>query len=237
MGRITRAGERARILAVDDDPQVLRYLQRSFEEAGYYVFTTGDPSQAIGLVESRDPDLVVLDLILPGTTGLELLQRIREFSGVPVIFLTASGEADNATLALRMGADDYMTKPFSPTELLARIEATLRRRVLPDQIEVRPPFTLGDLTINFGERRVVVKGQPVSLSATEYKLLYELVTHAGLVLTHDQILQRVWGPEYTGATELIRSFIRNLRRKLGDDARNPQYIHTEPQVGYRVPRP
>lgn len=237
MGRIRRAGERARILAVDDDPQVLRYLQRSFEEAGYHAITTGDPSQVIRLVETEEPDLVILDLVLPGTTGLELLQRIREFSGVPIIFLTASNEADNATLALRMGADDYMTKPFSPTELLARIEATLRRRVLPDQIEVRPPFTLGDLTINFGERRVVVKGQPVSLSATEYKLLYELVTHAGLVLTHDQILQRVWGPEYTGATELIRSFIRNLRRKLGDDAHNPQYIYTEPQVGYRVPRP
>lgn len=237
MGRIRRAGERARILAVDDDPQVLRYLQRSFEEAGYHAITTDDPSRVIGLVETEDPDLVILDLVLPGTTGLELLQRIREFSGVPVIFLTASSETDNATLALRMGADDYMTKPFSPTELLARIEATLRRRVLPDQIEVRPPFTLGDLTINFGERRVTVKGQPVSLSATEYKLLYELVTHAGLVLTHDQILQRVWGPEYTGATELIRSFIRNLRHKLGDDARNPQYIYTEPQVGYRVPRP
>ena len=237
MGRIRRAGERARILVVDDDPQILRYLKRSFEEAGYHAITTGDPTQVIGLVESEEPDLVILDLVLPGTTGLDLLQRIRELSGVPVIFLTASNETDNATLALRLGADDYVTKPFSPTELLARIEATLRRRVLPDQIEVRPPFTLGDLTINFGERRVVVKGQPISLSATEYKLLYELVTHAGLVLTHDQILQRVWGPEYTGETELIRSFVRNLRRKLGDDARNPRYIYTEPQVGYRVPRP
>jgi two-component system KDP operon response regulator KdpE len=121
--------------------------------------------------------------------------------------------------------------------LLARIEAALRRRLTPDQLEVRPPFVLGDLSVNFAERRVCIDGQPISLSATEYKVLYELATHSGLVLTHDQLLQRVWGPEYSGETELVRSFIRNLRRKLGDDARNPRYIFTEPQVGYRMPRP
>ncbi|MCH7706737.1 MAG: response regulator transcription factor, partial [Chloroflexi bacterium] len=189
------------------------------------------------MAASENPDVIILDLGLPDITGCEVLKEIRAFSKVPILILTVRSDETDFVRGIELGADDYMTKPFSPTELLARIEATLRRRVLPDQIEVRPPFTLGDLTINFGERRVVVKGQPVSLSATEYKLLYELVTHAGLVLTHDQILQRVWGPEYTGATELIRSFIRNLRRKLGDDARNPQYIYTEPQVGYRVPRP
>jgi two-component system KDP operon response regulator KdpE len=117
------------------------------------------------------------------------------------------------------------------------MEATLRRRLLPDRTEVQPPFTLGELSVNFAQRLVTLGDQPVSLSATEYKLLYELATHAGLVLTHSQLLQRVWGPEYSGETELVRSFIRNLRRKLNDDARKPRFIFTEPQVGYRMPKP
>jgi len=237
LGRVSRAGERTRILAVDDEPQILRYLQRSLDEGGYQPMVTTDPTEVTKLVELEEPDLVLLDLMLPGTSGFKLLQRIREFSGVPVIFLTARDRDEDAVQALKMGADDYITKPFSPSELLARIEAALRRRVLPDQLEVRPSFMLNDLTINFAERRVAVGGQAVSLSATEYKLLYELATHAGMVLTHDQILQRVWGPEYSGETELVRSFIRNLRRKLGDDARNPRYIFTESQVGYRMPKP
>jgi DNA-binding response OmpR family regulator len=237
LGRVRRAGERTRILAVDDEPRILRYLERSLEEAGYRASVTSNPLEVTRLVELEEPDLVLLDLMLPGISGFELLQRIREFSGVPVIFVTARDRDEDTVQALKMGADDYITKPFSPSELLARIEAALRRRVLADQIEVRPPFMLKDLVINFAERRVAVGGQPVSLSATEYKILYELASHAGMVLTHDQILQRVWGPEYAGEIELVRSFIRNLRRKLGDDARNPRYILTEPQVGYRMPRP
>jgi DNA-binding response OmpR family regulator len=180
---------------------------------------------------------VLLDLMLPGVSGFELLQRIREFSGVPVIFVTARDQDEDTVQALKMGADDYITKPFSPSELLARIEASLRRRLLADQMEVRPSFVLHDLVINFAERRVIVGDQPVSLSATEYKILYELASRAGMALTHDQILQRVWGPEYSGEAELVRSFIRNLRRKLNDNARNPRYILTEPQVGYRMPKP
>ncbi len=237
LGRVRRPGERTRILAVDDEHQVLRLLQRSLDEAGYQPIVTSDPSQVTKIVEKEEPDLVLLDLMLPGVSGFDLLRQIREFSGVPVIFLTASDHSEDTVRALKMGADDYITKPFSVSELLARIEASLRRRVLVDQMEVRPPFVLGDLMISFSERRVTVGGQVVSLSATEYKLLYELATNAGRVLTHDQILQRVWGPEYSGETELVRSFIRNLRRKLGDDARNPRYIFTEPQVGYRMPRP
>lgn len=237
MGRVRRTGERTRVLAVDDEPQVLRYVQRSLDEAGYQAIVTSDPSEVAKLVELEEPDLVLLDLRLPGTSGFDLLQRIREFSGVPVIFLTASDREEDAVRALRSGADDYVTKPFSPSELLARIEAALRRRLLPDLIEARPPFVLGDLTINFAERRVTVGGQEVSLSATEYKILYELATHAGRALTYDQILQRVWGEEYSGETQLVRSFIRNLRRKLGDDARHPRFILTERQVGYRMRKP
>lgn len=237
MGRVSRAGERTRILAIDDDAHMLRLLRRSLENAGYHVTVTSDPLEALKLAETEDPDLILMDYMLPEVSGLDLLQRIREFSGVPVVFLTALSSSEDATTALRMGADDYVTKPFSTSELLARIEATLRRRLLPDRTEVRPPFALGDLSVDFADRRVSVGGTAVPLSATEYKVLYELATNAGRVLTHDQILHRVWGPQYSGEAELVRSFIRNLRRKLGDDARHPRFIFTEPQVGYRVPRP
>jgi PAS domain S-box-containing protein len=237
LGKVSRAGERTRILAVDDEPQILRYLQRSLDEAGYQPITTSDPSSVVELVELEEPDLILLDLMLPGTDGFALLRRIREFSGVPVVFLTASDKEEDTVRALKMGADDYITKPFSPSELLARIEAVLRRRLLPDVLEARAPYVLDNLTINFAERGVTIGNQTVSLSATEYKLLYELAIHAGRVLTHDQILQRVWGQEYSGETALLRSSIRNLRRRLGDDARHPRFILTEPQVGYRMPKP
>ena len=237
LGRIARPGERTRVLVVDDDPQVLRLVQRVLVEAGYHPIATPDPVEALRLAELEEPDLVLLDLGLPGMDGLELLGRLREFSGVPVIFLTAHTDSETATKVLRAGADDYIAKPFAPTELTARIEASLRRRVLPDQTEVRPRFELEDLVVDFAQRRVSVGGKPVALSATEYKLLYELATNAGRVLTHDQILHGVWGAEYSGEHELVRSFIRNLRRKLGDDARNPRYVFTEPQVGYRMPSP
>lgn len=175
--------------------------------------------------------------MLPGASGFDLLRHIREFSGVPVIFLTVSDTDENTVQALRMGADDYITKPFTPSELLARVEAVLRRRVMPDIAEVKPPFVLEDLTINFAERLVTVGAKAVSLTATEYKLLYELATNAGAVLTHDQILRRVWGPGYIGDMNLLHSFIRNLRRKLGDSAQHPRYIFNEMGIGYRMPKP
>lgn len=235
--KIRRRGDKTRILAVDDEPQVLRYLQRSLEEAGHEALMTGDPAEVAKLVEMEEPDVVLLDIRLPGTSGFELLRHIREFSGVPVIFLTASDRDEHVVRAFRMGADDYIKKPFSPSELLARIEVALRRQAAAGGEKVRQPFVLGDLTIDFTERRVLLKNRPVRLSATEYKLLLELATHAGRVLTHDQILQGVWGPEYSGETDLVRSFVRNLRRKLGDDARHPRFIFTEPQVGYQMPKP
>jgi PAS domain S-box-containing protein len=237
LGHISRPGERTRILVIDDEPQVLRYVQRTLEESGFRAIVTQDPEEAIRIAETDDPDMLLLDMQLPGTDGFELLRRVREFSGVPVMFLTARSDSEVAAKALRAGADDYVTKPFSPSELVARIEASLRRRVLSDQTEVREPYRLRDLELDFNDRRVTVGGTAVSLSATEYKLLLELATNAGRVLTHDQILHNVWGPEYSGENELVRSFIRNLRRKLGDDARNPRYILTEPQVGYRMARP
>jgi DNA-binding response OmpR family regulator/signal transduction histidine kinase len=237
LGHISRPGERTRVLVIDDEPQILRYVQRTVEEAGFRAIVTGDPEEALRMVESDDPDMVLIDLQLPGIDGFELLRRVRELSGVPVMFLTARSDSEVAARALRAGAGDYVTKPFAPSELVARIEASLRRRVLSDQTEVRAPYKLGGLELDFNDRRVVVDGVQVALSATEYKLPLELAMNAGRVLTHDQILHNVWGPEYSGENELVRSFIRNLRRKLGDDARNPRYILTEPQVGYRMARP
>jgi two-component system KDP operon response regulator KdpE len=222
---------------VDDEPQILRYFKRTLDGAGYEAIVTSDPSQVAGLVEVKEPDLILLDLIMPETSGFDLLQQIREFSNVPVIIVTASEREEDTVQALKMGADDYVIKPFSQTELFARIEAVLRRRVSPDVLGERPPFALGELSINLAERRVEVGGQPVSLSATEYKLLYELATNAGRLLTHDQLLKLVWGSEYEGQTGLLRSFVNLVRRKLGDDAKHPRFIFTERGVGYRMPRP
>jgi DNA-binding response OmpR family regulator len=197
--------------------------------AGYRPILTNDPGKVLELVELERPDLVLLDLMLPGVTGLDLLQSIRGFSDVPVIFLTASDARDDMISALKMGGDDYITKPFSESELLARIEVVLRRKTMLGIAEATPPYILDGLTINFGECRVTVAGQDVLLSATQYKLLCQL--------TYDQILQLVWGREYRGETELVRSMVRSLRHRLGDNARNPRYIFTVPQVGYRMPLP
>jgi signal transduction histidine kinase/DNA-binding response OmpR family regulator len=237
MGSVSHAGERTRILAVDDDPQILRLVRRVLEEAGYKPILARGADELFALMDGETPDLFLLDMNLPGATGLDLLKRIRESSGTPVIFLTAVDSPEMKAKALKAGADDYITKPFSPIELTARIEASLRRHSMGDVLDARPPFTLGDLSISFSERLVTIGGRPVQLSATEYKILYQLATNAGRVLTHDQILHRVWGPEYSGETELVRSFIRNLRSKLRDDVRNPRYVLTEPQVGYRMPKP
>ncbi len=237
IGRVSEAGAKTRVLAVDDEPQVLRYIQNTLQRAGYKPFITVDPSEVLGLIELEQPQLVLLDLMFPGASGFDLLQRIREISGVPVICVTAKDDEEHTVRALKLGADDYITKPFSPPELLARVEASLRRRAFIDQLEVRPPFELDELVIEFGSRRVSVSGEEIKLTPTEYKLLHELATNAGRALTHDQLLRRVWGPEYSGESQLVRAIIRNLRRKLGDDARKPRFIFTLPQIGYRMAGP
>lgn len=233
--RLVKQTGEACILAVDDDRHVLRYLQRSLAEAGYRPITTDDVKEVARLVELEEPDLLLLDVMLSGTDGFDLLENVREYSDVPVIFLTGRGREDDIVRAFRMGADDYITKPFSRSELLARIDAVLRRRS-QSKPRMREAYSLDGLTVDFIERTIVVDGRPVHLSAIEYKLLHELATHAGRVLTYDQILEHVWGKEYGGATGLLRSVVRNLRAKLGDDARHPRFVITEPQVGYKMPR-
>ena len=227
-------GGRARILAVDDEPQILRLVRNTLSDAGYTPIVTGDPDEVLHLIEQEKPHLVLLDMMLPGTDGIELMTRISEITDAPVIFLAGQGGDQIVARAFEAGADDYMVKPFSPTELAARIEAVLRRRAASNRTKEREPYVLGDLTVNYAERRVTVAGRPVRLTATEYKLLFELSINAGRVLTHDQLLGRVWGRDYSGDSLLLRSFVKKLRGKLKDDANSPRYIFTEPRVGYRM---
>ncbi len=228
--------ERERILAVDDDPQTLRHVRDALTNAGYAPVVTGDPEEALSLVEANDPHLVLLDLMLPGTDGIELMRGILDMADVPVIFLSAYGQEETIARAFENGADDYVVKPFSPTELVARIKAALRKREAPEWAEPSEPFVFGDLAIDYAERRVTLAGHPVQLTAIEYGLLFELSVNAGRVLTYDRLLQRVWGLRRSGDSRRVRTAAKQLRRKLGDDANNPTYILTEPRVGYRMPK-
>ena len=229
-----RERETERILAVDDDPQVLRYLREALTNAGYQPLVTTEPEEALRLVEAHRPQLVMLDWMLPEMDGIELMQDIFNLADVPVIFLSAYGRDEVIARAFEMGATDYMVKPFSPTELVARVQAALRRRAPPRRSTPSEPFVLEDLTINYPERRVIVAGQPVQLSATEYQLLFELSVNAGLVLTYEDLLLGVWGAGNSGDFRLVRGVMNRLRQKLGDDADSPRYIFTEVRVGYRM---
>ena len=226
--------ERERILAVDDDPQTLRHVRDALTNAGYVPVVTGDPEEALSLVEANDPHLVLLDLMLPGTDGIELMRGILDMADVPVIFLSAYGQEETIARAFENGADDYVVKPFSPTELVARIKAALRKREAPEWAEPSEPYVFGDLTIDYAERRVTLAGRPVQLTAIEYGLLFELSANAGRVMTYDRLLQRVWGLRRSGDSRRVRTAAKQLRRKLGDDANNPTYILNEPRVGYRM---
>ena len=233
----TGAGRgRTRVLAVDDDPQTLRFVRDALSNAGYTVTVTGDPKQVGRLVEKERPHLVLLDLMLPGMDGIELMESVPELAGVPVIFLSAYGRDQVIARALEAGADDYVVKPFSPTELVARVQTVLRRRAASELSEPPEPYRRGELTIDYAERRVSVAGRAVRLTNIEYRLLFELSVNSGRVLTHDQLLQRVWGLAHSGQPGAVRTFVKSLRRKLGDDADNPKYIHTEIRVGYRMPK-
>ena len=225
--------ERLRILVVDDDPQALRYVRDTLARSGYDPVVTGEPEEALRLVEEERPELVLLDLMLPGTDGIELMKDILGVADVPVIFLSAYGRDDLVARAFDTGAADYVVKPFSPTELSARIRAALRRRVSPEPSE---PYVLGGLTIDYAERRVVLNGRPVHLTPTEYRVLAELSANAGRVLTYERLLERVWGEKSDGDVRPMRTIVNKLRRKLGDDADNPTYIFTEPRIGYRMPK-
>ena len=224
----------ARILAVDDDPQTRRYIRNTLLEAGFTPVVTGDPDDIERLMEVEQPHLVLMDMTLSWDDGSDLIDRINRISDAPVIFVSGFGSGQNIDRAFELGAADYMVKPFTPTELVARINAAIRRRASPVQTESSEPFVLGDLTIDYTERVVTVAGRRVKLTATEYRLLFELSSAAGRVLTHEQLLRLVWGPLYSSDARIVRTYVKSLRNKLGDDASSPTYIFTEPRVGYRM---
>ncbi len=219
------------ILVVDDDPETLRHLRDTLAEAGYAPLVTGDPGELPRIIRAEKPRLVLLDLMLPGTDSIELMQTVPELSDLPVIFISGYGRDETIARALEAGAADYVVKPFSPTELTARIRAALRRRSNP------VPFVLGDLAIDYERRRVSVAGRPVTLTATEYELLRVLAQGAGRVLTHEALLRQVWAGRNTGDPKRVRAYVKRLRNRLGDDAADPTYIVNERGVGYRMPRP
>ena len=230
------ARDQERILAVDDDPTVLRFVRDALSRAGYAPVVTTDPDEALRIVESDRPRLVLLDLMLPGSDGIELMKRILEMAEVPVIFLSAYGRDEIIARAFEAGAADYMVKPFSPTELVARVRGALRRRLASSTGEPSEPFVLGDLVIDYAERRVSVAGRAVHLTPTEYELLFELSVNAGRVLTFDALSERVWGFGRSGERGSVRTYVKRLRRKLGEDAGSPKYLFAEPRVGYRMPK-
>ncbi len=230
-GRSRRQAEgrgRKRILVVDDDPLALRHVRDALNSAGHAALVTGDPRELAHLIRTRKPHLIVLDLMLPGMDGIELMERMPEMADVPVIFISGYGRDETIARALEAGAADYVVKPFSPTELTARVQAALRRRAEAE------PFRLGKLAIDYERRRVAVNGRPVPLTATEYELLRVLSLSVGRVVTHDALLHRVWRERDSADARLVRAFVKRLRRKLGDEAARPAYIFTERGVGYRM---
>ena len=216
----------------------LRTVRDILSRAGYLPLVSGDPEEALRLFESERPGLALLDLVLPGSDdGIDLMVNMLRIRKAPVIFLSAYGRDEIIARALESGAVDYIVKPFSSTELLARVRAALRRSLTLPLDEPSEPFVLGDLTLDYASRAVTVAGRPVTLTVTEYNLLYELSVNAGLALTFDHLLDRVWGMKDTGNRSNLRSYVRRLRNKLGDDAANPRYIFPEPRVGYRMANP
>lgn len=227
------------VLVIDDDVRLLRFVRANLESVGYKVLLAEDAETGIGLVEKEMPDLIILDVMLPGLSGFELARRIREFSAVPILMLTAKAEEADVVAGLKVGADDYMTKPFGVQELLARVEAVLRRSGTPEGNTApgQDGIKVGELSIDFLRRRVSVKGTEVELTLTEYKLLSELASNAGKVMLHSELLSKVWGPEYRNEWEYLRAYIRRLRRKLEQDPAHPQYILSRPGFGYVLAKP
>ena len=230
-GQSVEALKGTRVLVVDDDPRTLRQVRDALASGGYIPLVTGDPAELPGLIQSERPDLVLLDLVLPDADGIELMASIPELASLPVVFISGYGRDETIARALESGAADYIVKPFSPTELRARVGAALRRRAEAE------PFVLDELTIDYDRRRVTLAGQPVSLTATEYELLRVLSVNAGKVLDYQALLRQVWGEREIRNAEVVRTFIKRLRQRLGEKASRPKWIFNERGVGYRMATP
>lgn len=222
-----------RILVVDDELNIIKFLRSNLEAGGFEVIAAMDGSLAINTFEKELPDLVILDIMMPKIDGFEVCRRLREWTQTPIIMLSARGDEGDKIKCLDLGADDYITKPFGAGELIARVNAVLRRSEVVGNQPARPSFTRGDLMINFAQRQVTVAGNEIRLTPTEYNLLQEFVLNAGKVLTHTYLLNKVWGPEYRDETEYLHVFARRLRLKLEHDPAAPRYLMTVPGVGYQ----
>ena len=222
-----------KILVVDDEERMVRFIRLNLEYDGFKVIEAFNGQQAINKLRSDLPDIILLDVMMPDLDGFEVLKIIRETSSVPVIMLTAKGEEDDRIRGLELGADDYITKPFSPRELVSRVRAVLRRTETTSGATHGVIEVDDRLKIDFDRREIWVEGKLVKLRPTEYRLLYHLVQNAGWVITHDQILAKVWGYEYQDEPHYVRLYINYLRKKLEEDPANPKYILTERGVGYR----
>ncbi len=224
------------VLVVDDEPRLVKYVRANLESVGYRVITAYEGKTALSLAEIEDPDLIVLDVLMPGLDGYEVCKRVREFSDVPIIMLTAKGEESDKVKGLNIGADDYVAKPFGAPELLARVKAVLRRSV-SEHASPRSNFVCGDFCMDYAKNRVTVRGQEVVLSATEYKLLLYLTTNAGRVILHEDLLSKVWGPEYRDEIDYLRVYIHHLRQKVEEDPSKPKFILSRPGIGYTFVSP
>ena len=224
-----------RILIVDDEPRYLRLLEANLRTEGYEVSSAQDGVQALDVFSSQPIDLVLLDIMMPRMDGFSVCQRLREFSDVPIIILTAKGEEQDRVRGLDLGADDYLVKPFSATELLARVRAVLRRSQMPTESGQTRLFTHGDLKIDYARAEVWRAEQPISLSATEYRLLLQFTHNVGNILTSEDLLTGVWGPEYKAEKEILWVSIARLRQKLEEDPHSPIHIVTRSGLGYLMP--
>ncbi len=229
------AAKKTTILTADDDPQLLRLVARNLELEDYDVLTASDGKQALEQIEAKEPDLVLLDVMMPRMDGFTVCQRVREFSSVPIIIVTARGQDQDKVRGLDLGADDYLTKPFSVDELLARVRAVLRRTQFAssEQAQVMgATTTIGELTIDFGQHKVIMAGREVVLTPIEYRILAYLAQNAGRVITQDLLLEYVWGSEYVGEGHMLQVNINRLRHKIEADPTRPSYILTRIGIGY-----
>jgi two-component system KDP operon response regulator KdpE len=221
------------VLIVDDEPRMIKFIRLNLDLEGYRVIEASNGLEALEKVRTELPDLVLLDVMMPEIDGFETLERIREISNVPVIMLTVKADEEDKVRGLELGADDYVTKPFSPRELSSRIKAVLRRTEMPSPVEKTTIEIDDDLSIDFNRREVIVRGERIKLRPTEYRLLYHLVNNAGWVMTHEMLLSKVWGYAYRDDSQLLRLYITYLRQKIEPDPSNPRYIFTERGIGYR----
>lgn len=225
-----------RILIVDDEPRYLRLLEANLRTEGYEVVTASDGAQAVDVFSNQPIDLVLMDVMMPKLDGFGATQRIREFSNTPIIILTAKGDEQDRVRGLDLGADDYLVKPFSATELLARVRAVLRRAQPAADVGGQSRFfTHGNLKIDFARAEIWKGENPISLSATEYRLLLQFAHHVGKIMSSEELLTSVWGPEYRTDKEILWVSIARLRQKLEDDAHSPKHIVTRSGLGYLMP--